>query len=262
MAVSQNSWPVDPPRSARAVPGTSIKLTVANGPAGDILLWVAGQFHKRVENIEGRVMDDWGYANRSVRGSTATSNHASATAIDLNAPQHPLAVKGSFSAAQVAAIHAILAETGGVVRWGGDYSGRVDEMHFEINASLSAVNAAWARISGGHVIPGSTSGDDLSFDDQISVSLNGKMVTEKAGVILMYADYYAGQAAASSAAAATSSAQAVAALARIEATLAAPKPPTATVGASPVDYALLAKAMCDEMDRRARDGNAQTGPVS
>jgi hypothetical protein len=32
------------------------------------------------------------------------------------------------------------------VRWGGDYNGRVDEMHFEINAGQAAVNRAEANL--------------------------------------------------------------------------------------------------------------------
>ncbi|MEV7042210.1 M15 family metallopeptidase [Amycolatopsis sp. NPDC051061] len=143
MAVSQNGWPVDPARRARTIPGSSVRLTVADGPAGDVLMYVASQFDKRVEDIDLRSsrgeFDDWGYANRPIRGSTSTSNHASATAVDFNATRHPMGVRNTFSAAQRAEIHRILAEVDNVVRWGGDYSGRVDEMHFEINAPYARV---------------------------------------------------------------------------------------------------------------------------
>src|SRR5690606_34980535 len=37
------------------------------------------------------------------------------------------------------ALRRILDDLGGVVRWGGDYSGRKDEMHFEINANAARV---------------------------------------------------------------------------------------------------------------------------
>jgi hypothetical protein len=46
----------------------------------------------------------------------------------------------------VTAIRAILGEVGGVVRWGGDYTSRPDEMHFEINAGAAAVRAAAAKL--------------------------------------------------------------------------------------------------------------------
>ena len=148
--VSQNGWPVNPPRHSRLIPGTNTKVMVADGPAGDVLLSVLAQVAKRVENpdlksADGK-LDDWGYADRAVRGSTDTSNHASATAVDINSSRHPLAKRGTFTPQQVAEIHKILAEHGNVVRWGGDYNGRVDEMHFEINANPAAVARVAANL--------------------------------------------------------------------------------------------------------------------
>ncbi|RSM66622.1 hypothetical protein DMH03_05835 [Amycolatopsis sp. WAC 01376] len=148
MAVSQNGWPVNPPRSSRTVPGTNVRIVVADGPAGDVLMYVLSQFDKRVEDLD-QGADDWGYANRPIRGGTATSNHASATAADANATRHPLGKRGTFTGPQVAEIHRILSEVDNVVRWGGDYSGRADEMHFEINAPHSRVAVVAARLNGG-----------------------------------------------------------------------------------------------------------------
>jgi hypothetical protein len=148
--VSQNGWPVDPPRQSRLIPGTNTKVIVADGPAGDVLLHVLAQVDRRVEDIDLKStkgeLDDWGYANRPVRGSTAVSNHASATAVDINATRHPLGAAGTFSPAQVQEIHNILNEVDGTVRWGGDYSGRKDEMHFEINAPQAKVADVAARL--------------------------------------------------------------------------------------------------------------------
>lgn len=64
-------------------------------------------------------------------------------------PAHPLGRRGTFTAADVRAIRSILAELGGVVRWGGDYSGRADEMHFEIVDNAAQVTAVAARLRGG-----------------------------------------------------------------------------------------------------------------
>lgn len=152
MAVSQNGWPVDPARTYRTVPGTGVRVTVANGPAGDVLVWVLSEFDRRVEDLDMGA-DDWGYANRPIRGSTTTSNHASATAVDANATRHPLGAVGTFNGGQVAEIHRILSEVDNVVRWGGDYSGRRDEMHFEINAPYTRVAAVAARLNGGTPSP-------------------------------------------------------------------------------------------------------------
>lgn len=139
MPNSQNGYPANNPAlvSSRFVPGTTRKLRVRNGPAGDLLLWVAAQFDKLVEDIEQGTLDDWGYAERPIRGGVELSNHASGTAIDLNATSHVLGTQpsSSFSKQEIDAIHAIIGRTQGCVRWGGDYTGRKDGMHFEIVAS-------------------------------------------------------------------------------------------------------------------------------
>lgn len=136
MASSQNGWRANDRSvvTTRNVPGSAVRLAVRNGPPGDLLLEVASLFDRMVENIDD-VADDWGYAERPIRGSSTTlSNHASGTAIDLNATRHPLGTSPSanFSDGQIRTIRAIISATGGVVRWGGDYSGRKDPMHFEI----------------------------------------------------------------------------------------------------------------------------------
>lgn len=134
--VSQNGWPVNPPRGNRMIPGTNTQVNVVNGPGGDVLMHVLGQVNSRVENIDmnsdAGEHDDWGYANRNVRGSHDISNHASATAVDVNATRHVLGATNTFTPTQINEIHNILGEVDGVVRWGGDYTGRHDEMHFEI----------------------------------------------------------------------------------------------------------------------------------
>jgi len=147
MPTSQNGYPANDPTlvSSRLVPGTTRRLTVRKGPAGDLLLWVASQFDKFVEDIEQGVLDDWGYAERPIRGSTTVlSNHSSGTAIDLNATAHVLGAEPStsFSRQEIDTIHAVVARTEGCVRWGGDYTGRKDGMHFEIADGVSEARCA------------------------------------------------------------------------------------------------------------------------
>jgi hypothetical protein len=75
-----------------------------------------------------------------VRGSTdKLSNHASGTAIDLNATKHALGKVGTFPSEKVAMIRALAKKYG--LKWGGDYKGRADEMHFEIELSEAKVAA-------------------------------------------------------------------------------------------------------------------------
>jgi hypothetical protein len=137
-ARSQNAWSAND-RSCIAsyqLPGG--KIALRKGDVSVVLLWVANRFHETVEPL--RWPGNWGYAERAIRGSSTTlSNHASGTAIDLNAPAHPLGKRGTFPALDVRAVRAILDFCEGTVRWGGDYTGRADEMHFEINAGAAAV---------------------------------------------------------------------------------------------------------------------------
>lgn len=124
------------------VEDANIKIPVRRGPVAQLLMYVAWRFHHEVEALVPGTC--WGYAERTIRGSsTVLSNHASGTAIDLNAPQHPLGTDptSNYTFDQISAIHQIVRDTRDVVRWGGDYTGRKDGMHFEIDANENAVAA-------------------------------------------------------------------------------------------------------------------------
>jgi len=115
------------------VPGTKIKLRVAQRCA-PLLVAFAADFHRLVEPIDEGSLDDWGFNYRPVRGkTTGLSNHASGTAVDLNATKHPLGKRNTFTDEQAIKVRALAAKYG--CRWGGDYRNRADEMHFEINLS-------------------------------------------------------------------------------------------------------------------------------
>ena len=161
---SQNGWPANSDPAAInvasfPVPGTSPtrSLTVRAGDVKTILIGVAARFDSTVEPLGS---DIGGYNYRPIEGSTVLSNHASGTAIDLNWNEHPQGQSGTFSAAKVAAIRRILGLCGNVVRWGGDYNGTVDEMHFEINVppgSSSLATCAQAMADTGPSVSASAS---------------------------------------------------------------------------------------------------------
>lgn len=113
------------------------------GAPGYLLTHLALWFHQEVEPLDQGVWDEWGYAEKPISGSTDLSNHASGTAMDLNATKHPMGVAGTFTAAQQAKIRKRLKLYKGCIRWGGDYQNRKDDMHFEINASLEACQKRW-----------------------------------------------------------------------------------------------------------------------
>jgi len=127
------------------------RFAAANSDVAFLAKYLIERFDKEVENISGKVLDDWSWAARKVRGSTSViSNHASATAWDLNATKHPQGVGNTFTRSQITKVHAILASiTDGkghkVFRWGNDYvNATIDSMHFEINVTAAVVKRARA----------------------------------------------------------------------------------------------------------------------
>lgn len=148
MKNSQNGWSVIGVKELdnTTVAGVPFIPGIRQGDVSTVLRHVAQKFHDTVEPLVNGWC--WGYANKLISGSSDISNHASGTAIDINAPRHPMGKAGTFNSNQVTAIRNILNELEGVVRWGGDYSGRKDEMHFEINADTNAVARIAAKVSG------------------------------------------------------------------------------------------------------------------
>ena len=143
MLTSYNGWPASKDQAeigikSYPVPGTLIKLRCAEKVA-PLLVGFAAEFHFLIEPLDVGANDDWGFNFRMVRGTTdKLSNHASGTAIDLNASRHPLGQVGTFEPGKVPMLRA-LAHKWGLI-WGGDFKSRKDEMHFEI--SIDAVKAA------------------------------------------------------------------------------------------------------------------------
>ena len=120
-----------------AIPGTQLKIRCAEAVA-PLIVGFCKEFNELIEPLDGGQLDDWGYAFRNVRGSTdRLSNHASGTAVDLNATKHILGKIGTFPAEKVPMIRALAKKYG--LFWGGDYKNRADEMHFEINVSPKKV---------------------------------------------------------------------------------------------------------------------------
>lgn len=72
------------------------------------------------------------FCHREIRGREGTgsvSYHAAGAAIDINAVKHPLGRSGTFTSDQAQRIRAKSRELG--LKWGGDYQGRKDDMHWE-----------------------------------------------------------------------------------------------------------------------------------
>lgn len=141
MAVSQNGWAAPPP-SLATFPWITGKVR-----AGDVYIvfnYLCTRFNAEVERINKSW--SWGYDPRPIRGSTELSNHASGTAVDLNAPAHGLGKTGTFSAKQTVAIRQILADLDNTIRWGGNFNGRKDEMHFGVIADAATLHDIAVKI--------------------------------------------------------------------------------------------------------------------
>lgn len=149
-AYSQNGWTViwENGPSLETIP-----VIIGKVRAGD----VAVLFTDLLKRLEAAVnlnntKDDWGWNVRPIRGQVnGYSNHASATAIDADATEHPRGVRGTWSASEKTKIHAILKTYDGVIRWGEDYNpslSKVDGMHFEITGTAAKVKVVADRIRG------------------------------------------------------------------------------------------------------------------
>ena len=151
---SQNGWTViQKSTSAKLVtykvPGTAHGLLLRRGDAGVLLVDFARWYNRHIEKLSlYKAGDDYGWWFRKIRNSTEYSNHASGTAIDLNATRHPLGTTAahSFTQAQIDKIHKRLKRYAGVIRWGGDYVHRKDPMHFEINKGVAATHKVYLKL--------------------------------------------------------------------------------------------------------------------
>lgn len=151
MATSQNGYSANDRSLIKNYDVAGEILPMRDDATGELLAHLAEWIHENVESISaGHQRDDWGYAERPIRGSSTTlSNHASGTAFDYNATQHPLGVTGTWTRAQKRKINKELRTTyEHVIRWGENYNGRVDGMHFEINEDYDEVVRVLKKVQG------------------------------------------------------------------------------------------------------------------
>ena len=133
MATSQNGWAVlDNDTTGRLprlrkwiIPDAGGRhLILRDASAGFLLVHMATWFDARIERLDMGQWDEWGYAVRPIRGQTSGySNHASGTAMDLNATRHPrgVATRKTFTTGQITAINKRLPVYQGTLAWGGNW---------------------------------------------------------------------------------------------------------------------------------------------
>lgn len=153
MATSQNGWPALDRSSDKLykwiIPGTNRHFLMRNGSAGFLLAHFILWYHEKVHRLDapGSVWDEWAWAWRPIRGQEeGLSNHSSGTAVDLNATNYPLGTT-LMKRWRILKILARLVFFRGTIRWGGQYQGRKDQMHFEINKPLGRVERLARRLA-------------------------------------------------------------------------------------------------------------------
>ncbi|MGP5651735.1 MULTISPECIES: M15 family metallopeptidase [Glutamicibacter] len=155
MALTRLGWDVLTSGSSNRL--TNLKWITGKVRAGDahtILNELGRRFNAEVETI--RKDWSWGYAYRNVRGASMHSEHAAGTAVDFNAPLHGLGGVNTFSGAEEKAIKRILKDLDNSVRWGGNYGGRKDEMHFELQGGVKHLARVAKRIRKKQIKPSGT----------------------------------------------------------------------------------------------------------
>jgi len=136
-SVTQNGWSRYGPIKKYNPPQTSCNAIYLNPTAAPILLYVIRRFHNEVAGHDASPLQCWGFARSGPIGNSGIySNHESGTAVDLNATHYPWGTD-RMSASDEAKCRAIVKACGGIIRWGGDYNRKLDQMHWEINDGVS-----------------------------------------------------------------------------------------------------------------------------
>lgn len=153
MLMSQNGRVVLPtyggPLVARTIPGTAAKYLggLLDGDVDLIGRYIGHRWHTEIEPLDPASC--WGYNYRPIRGASGGfSNHASGTAGDLNASLHPLGAR-TLGPVKLLKLSRMQTDLRQAVRFGAFYSGRPDEMHWEIVGTDADVARVAARIRAG-----------------------------------------------------------------------------------------------------------------
>ena len=160
-ATSQNGWTiqanvdVDSQVWTRTVAGTGLSVPVWIGDVEAILLHTIRRFHYEIEEIRPNDLVGWTPAKK-VRKRTPESNLASGTAVRIRPGAR---AKGGFYPLQEVVLRDVLADSEGLVRWGGD-DREVDESLFYIAAGPldERVKAIGDKLRGWESSPGEGAG--------------------------------------------------------------------------------------------------------
>ena len=155
MPNSINGWTVldsppwsDPRLEKKPVPGVPKRSLTLRKEVLPLFLALAKDYHDTIAPIDEGDLDDWSYSYRPARQSSSWSDHASGTAIDLNASKEGWLGMSNYSwwanpskhrAAQAIKKRYEVVMWGGSKDFGGDYfnGSTVDWMHWAIKPGVT-----------------------------------------------------------------------------------------------------------------------------
>lgn len=159
MASTDNGWFASKTLATRPflIDGVAFVPGIVDNDDVDLVLrFVMQRIADRVEKpVAGWC---WGFGFRPNRNDPSRlSRHSGGIAVDLNAPTNPngIPTARTWEPWQIAAIHEVLDELdelcgelvgSRVVRWGGDFNGTPDSMHFEINRTPAELRSCAVRL--------------------------------------------------------------------------------------------------------------------
>lgn len=144
----------------------------------------------------------WGYSCRAISGSNNPSNHSWGLAVDINAPSNP------YTSPLVTDMPSWMPDLWNDYgfRWGGDYSGSKDAMHYEFMESVAAAadytNRARSCGLGGSTPPPTGDWFDMATEadlrrivgEELDVrSLNGQGINDLVANVLRAPEFTLGQ---------------------------------------------------------------------
>ena len=155
MPNSINGWPVldnppwsDPRLAKKPIPGVPNRTLTLRAEVLPLFLALAKDYHDTIAPVDEGALDDWSYGYRAARAASAWSDHASGTAIDLNASKEGWLGMSNYSwwanparhqTAQAIKKRYEVVMWGGSKDFGGDYfnGSTVDWMHWAIKPGVS-----------------------------------------------------------------------------------------------------------------------------
>ena len=139
-------WPSDNSSKMTTVRAAGIALSV-RAELAPLIEWLLNQTAGHGYGL--RHGECWGFANRAIRGTNRPSNHSWGLAVDLNAPANPM------SAQLITDMPPSMVELwrSKQFRWGGDYRGRKDAMHYEFMGTPDDARRLAAEVGAGGGAP-------------------------------------------------------------------------------------------------------------